>query len=114
MPRAGPSERVVLMKTLFLLTVLAEEKKTPEAADVVAGWTGFAVFLGLIVATALLCWSFTRQIRKAKRSEEHTSELQSLMRISYAVFCLTNKKTTSTRENDTSNIHKQNKHSNIQ
>src|SRR3546814_2401504 len=26
-----------------------------------------------------------------KRSEEHTSELQSLMRISYAVFCLTNK-----------------------
>src|SRR3546814_3607318 len=28
-----------------------------------------------------------RQIREA-RSEEHTSELQSLMRISYAVFCL--------------------------
>src|SRR3546814_6393115 len=27
------------------------------------------------------------------RSEEHTSELQSLMRISYAVFCLTTKKT---------------------
>src|SRR3546814_10714638 len=26
------------------------------------------------------------------RSEEHTSELQSLMRISYAVFCLKNKK----------------------
>src|SRR3546814_2339468 len=28
------------------------------------------------------------------RSEEHTSELQSLMRISYAVFCLTKKKKT--------------------
>src|SRR3546814_6907652 len=28
----------------------------------------------------------------AMRSEEHTSELQSLMRISYAVFCLKNKK----------------------
>src|SRR3546814_10601561 len=27
-----------------------------------------------------------------RRSEEHTSELQSLMRISYAVFCLKNKK----------------------
>src|SRR3546814_3915508 len=27
---------------------------------------------------------------KAERSEEHTSELQSLMRISYAVFCLKN------------------------
>src|SRR3546814_8494393 len=30
------------------------------------------------------------------RSEEHTSELQSLMRISYAVFCLKQKKTTNT------------------
>src|SRR3546814_4003010 len=29
-----------------------------------------------------------------RRSEEHTSELQSLMRISYAVFCLTKKKRT--------------------
>src|SRR3546814_5134368 len=31
------------------------------------------------------------------RSEEHTSELQSLMRISYAVFCLKKKKTTENR-----------------
>src|SRR3546814_5054961 len=31
------------------------------------------------------------------RSEEHTSELQSLMRISYAVFCLTKKKTARNR-----------------
>src|SRR3546814_5513868 len=30
-------------------------------------------------------------ISAAKRSEEHTSELQSLMRISYAVFCLKKK-----------------------
>src|SRR3546814_7340731 len=29
---------------------------------------------------------------RANRSEEHTSELQSLMRISYAVFCLNKKK----------------------
>src|SRR3546814_8579442 len=39
--------------------------------------------------------------RTASRSEEHTSELQSLMRISYAVFCLkkkkNNKKNTKTR-----------------
>src|SRR3546814_1208638 len=32
------------------------------------------------------------EITKAIRSEEHTSELQSLMRISYAVFCLKKKK----------------------
>src|SRR3546814_3522941 len=33
-------------------------------------------------------------VEYAGRSEEHTSELQSLMRISYAVFCLKKKKTT--------------------
>src|SRR3546814_4893837 len=34
----------------------------------------------------------TREVLVADRSEEHTSELQSLMRISYAVFCLQKKK----------------------
>src|SRR3546814_2173250 len=34
-----------------------------------------------------------RTRRSRPRSEEHTSELQSLMRISYAVFCLKKKKT---------------------
>src|SRR3546814_10799159 len=36
------------------------------------------------------------------RSEEHTSELQSLMRISYAVFCLKKKKKTRQKINKTS------------
>src|SRR3546814_9696095 len=36
---------------------------------------------------------------RADRSEEHTSELQSLMRISYAVFCLKKKKTTHNNTN---------------
>src|SRR3546814_6497224 len=36
-----------------------------------------------------------RQFAELDRSEEHTSELQSLMRISYAVLCLTKKKTNS-------------------
>src|SRR3546814_13655151 len=35
--------------------------------------------------------------RLQRRSEEHTSELQSLMRISYAVFCLKKKRTNSER-----------------
>src|SRR3546814_6302404 len=38
------------------------------------------------------------------RSEEHTSELQSLMRISYAVFCLKKKSTQSNRINTTQQI----------
>src|SRR3546814_5755293 len=33
-----------------------------------------------------------RRHQRRRRSEEHTSELQSLMRISYAVFCLKKKK----------------------
>src|SRR3546814_4965227 len=36
--------------------------------------------------------AFLRELDKQQRSEEHTSELQSLMRISYAVFCLKKKK----------------------
>src|SRR3546814_3509678 len=35
-----------------------------------------------------------------ERSEEHTSELQSLMRISYAVFCLKKKKKKNTRKEE--------------
>src|SRR3546814_4041395 len=38
-------------------------------------------------------WTFRPRL---KRSEEHTSELQSLMRISYAVFCLKKNKTNTT------------------
>src|SRR3546814_1065818 len=44
-----------------------------------------------------------------ERSEEHTSELQSLMRISYAVFCLKKKKTFHniyTTDHDTQCLHK--------
>src|SRR3546814_4790718 len=40
--------------------------------------------------TPALAWPFRNH---DTRSEEHTSELQSLMRISYAVFCLKKKKT---------------------
>src|SRR3546814_3308798 len=51
--------------------------------------------VGLTFAAALK--AFLRQDPDV-RSEEHTSELQSLMRISYAVFCL-NKKKTQTLQN---------------
>src|SRR3546814_20430641 len=39
-----------------------------------------------------LSWAPHRHVHGSSRSEEHTSELQSLMRISYAVFCLKKKK----------------------
>src|SRR3546814_4280535 len=41
---------------------------------------------------------------RAARSEEHTSELQSLMRISYAVFCLKKKQTSITTPPSTSDL----------
>src|SRR3546814_5769182 len=64
--------------------------------------------IGLLFVGGLLllwvAWKMWRELRahdahatesdiapRAKRSEEHTSELQSLMRISYAVFCLKKK-----------------------
>src|SRR3546814_10180649 len=48
-----------------------------------------------------------RSLAGPRRSEEHTSELQSLMRISYAVFCL-KKKTQTTNKKDIR--HPQNDH----
>src|SRR3546814_6321512 len=49
----------------------------------------------------------TRFHRFAKRSEEHTSELQSLMRISYAVFCLKKKNKKKNKRNPCHNKNKQ-------
>src|SRR3546814_8948749 len=43
-----------------------------------------------------------RNLNGRMRSDEHTSELQSLMRISYAVFCLKKKKTTPNNHKTTS------------
>src|SRR3546814_7050436 len=44
--------------------------------------------------SGLLMANQAAQLEYRPRSEEHTSELQSLMRISYAVFCLKKQKTT--------------------
>src|SRR3546814_3403868 len=67
--------------------------RRPPATNAVPGevWkggTGFVVREEAGERTmAAMHWGFPRH-----RSEEHTSELQSLMRISYAVFCLKKKK----------------------
>src|SRR3546814_3860281 len=50
----------------------------------------------------------TRRVR-ALRSEEHTSELQSLMRISYAVFCLKKKNKQKSTQNGINISHKRHK-----
>src|SRR3546814_5752314 len=53
----------------------------------------FAALAAMLCALAIAAFVFAPPARSqgesgARRSEEHTSELQSLMRISYAVFCL--------------------------
>src|SRR3546814_7231395 len=49
-------------------------------------------FPGIVSSESAILWVKPSNI-SGSRSEEHTSELQSLMRISYAVFCLKQKKT---------------------
>src|SRR3546814_2044374 len=58
---------------------------------------GSSILTGASMASFSARWN--RSVRHCARSEEHTSELQSLMRISYAVFCLKKKKKTTTRYN---------------
>src|SRR3546814_2463770 len=61
----------------------------PQMALLVTG-------IGLLVGTVVLV-AQADGAGKPERSEEHTSELQSLMRISYDVFCLKKKKENQTR-----------------
>src|SRR3546814_3992446 len=53
---------------------------------------------GLAIAGPAETLPRSRSSRLSARSEEHTSELQALMRISYAVFCLKKKKNISATE----------------
>src|SRR3546814_8433249 len=72
-----------------------------------------AVFRRIAARTQVSAGSQLRLGAVAARSEEHTSELQSLMRISYAVFCLKKKTNIQTRHKDTkSQISSEHKHNN--
>lgn len=53
-----------------LTFVISLSDPVPQDEDVKAGWVAFAVFIGLIVAVALLGWSLVRQLRKAEAAEE--------------------------------------------
>ncbi len=51
------------------LQILAEDP-TPKPEDVKAGWTGFALFLGLIAVVVVLCISFMKQMRKTRAAQQ--------------------------------------------
>src|SRR3546814_7422331 len=70
-----------------------------DRAGFVSGWLYWIFWMlaialeGLAGASILVLWFPALAVWQiGLRSEEHTSELQSLMRISYAVFCLKKKK----------------------
>src|SRR3546814_3063820 len=79
-------------KRILLLAQKSAETDDPEAGDLYEVGT-LAQVLQLL---KLPDGTIKVLVEGVSRSEEHTSELQSLMRISYAVFCLKNKKTTHT------------------
>src|SRR3546814_6874434 len=80
----------------LVIGALAPSLITAIAGDVLPVKPGLAVYplplavsaaYGLLIAIAFALPPLAAA-RRVPRSEEHTSELQSLMRISYAVFCL--------------------------
>src|SRR3546814_5207660 len=76
----GKISRVIMRKS---------EAPTHRAASTYCSLT-----VAIVAARTTRANRGTRTMPMAMRSEEHTSELQSLMRISYAVFCLKKKKQT--------------------
>src|SRR3546814_7376257 len=99
-PRSTRTDTLVPYTTLFRSRLIRRQ-------DIAYGLCHFIHFMGRfphrkppdgIAFLFKRCNGFGRSLSQvfvgaALRSEEHTSELQSLMRISYAVFCLKKKKT---------------------
>src|SRR3546814_3314447 len=86
-PRSTRTDTLFPYTTLFRSLKVGESCSGDRAGFVErqAGTTRKQVAAGIAVTEA------DQEIRLDRRSEEHTSELQSLMRISYAVFCLKKK-----------------------
>src|SRR3546814_10700992 len=85
---------------LFPYTTLFRSMFEASVVVVLLVAIGVAVALAVVLSMLAGRWlsrplrdvsAAARRIARGERSEEHTSELQSLMRISYAVFCLQNK-----------------------
>lgn len=50
--------------------LLAAEEKAPKDEDVVAGWTGFAMFMFLIVGVVIIGIALTKSLRTAARAKD--------------------------------------------
>src|SRR3546814_15373355 len=99
-PRSTRTDTLVPYTTLFrslwaeILGAGAKKGAAGKKKDAVAvGHVDGAITLGDAPTSLFAEAGATSSALRKARSEEHTSELQSLMRISYAVFCLKKKKT---------------------
>lgn len=50
--------------------LVSAEEKAPEDKDVVAGWTAFWIFIGLIVAVVVIGFALTRSLRTAQKAKD--------------------------------------------
>src|SRR3546814_8759616 len=91
----GRENAVFIHVTLVPFIAAAGELKTKPTQHSVRDLTSLG-----IQPDVLVCRCEQPLPDSERRSEEHTSELQSLMRISYAVFCLKKKKTQQTKRNN--------------
>src|SRR3546814_10076898 len=101
-PRSTRTDTLFPYTTLFrsadalrftLISMAAQGRDIKLSEQRVEGYRNFATKL----------WNAARYCQMNGRSEEHTSELQSLMRISYAVFCLKKKKNKNINNVNTNN-----------
>src|SRR3546814_946189 len=84
-PRSTRTDTLFPYTTLFR-SALVDFARSAQATQVVLGAGGESRWVRLLRGSVV-----DEVLGRAGRSEEHTSELQSLMRISYAVFCLKKK-----------------------
>src|SRR3546814_18257003 len=88
-PRSTRTDTLFPYTTLFRSNL--ERHRLSHLPLIVAAMARNAVSPAIVQCTLPVCRQRAYH-RCSRRSEEHTSELQSLMRISYAVFCLKKKK----------------------
>src|SRR3546814_6254962 len=101
-------EDVVLNRRILITLIPALEKSADEVSSLgKINVAGLKDMMGKSIGNALT--GDREEIILNKRSEEHTSELQSLMRISYDVFCLKKKIKNKTKLN-IPNVHNSHKY----
>src|SRR3546814_3108445 len=100
-PRSTRTDTLLPYTTLFRSLEIETDFRPNRRSERLHGISGLAAEIVALEESradrmeqcALAFFVVAGDHRHAFRSEEHTSELQSLMRISYAVFCLKKKKT---------------------